>query len=58
MAICANVVRMPIGLTSKFYQKILPEDFLDGPVGENSPANAEDMGSIPSLGRFHTPQGS
>ena len=48
---------MPIDLISKFYQKILSEDFLDGPVVKNSLANAGDMGSIPSLGRFHMPQG-
>ena len=58
MAICVNVVRMPIDLISKFYQKILSEDFLDGPVVKNSLANAGNMGSIPSLGRFHMPQGN
>ena len=28
-----------------------------GPVVENPPANAGDMGSIPGPGRFHVPQG-
>ena len=28
-------------------------DFPGGTVDENSPANAEDMGSIPAPGRFH-----
>ena len=28
-------------------------DFPGGPVVKNPPANAEDMGSIPGLGRFH-----
>ena len=28
-------------------------DYPDGPVVENPPANAGDMGSIPGLGRFH-----
>ena len=27
--------------------------FLGGPVVENPPASAADMGSIPGLGRFH-----
>ena len=30
-------------------------DFSGGTVNKNPPANAEDMGSIPSLGRFHMP---
>ena len=29
------------------------QDFLRGPVVEDPPANAGDMGSIPGLGRFH-----
>ena len=28
--------------------------FPDGPVVENLPANAEDTGSIPGLGKFQT----
>ena len=31
-------------------------DFPGGPVVEKPPANAEDTGSIPGLGRFHMPQ--
>ena len=31
-------------------------DFPGGPVVENPPANAEDTGSVPGLGRFHMPQ--
>ena len=31
----------------------IEEGFPGGPVDKNLPANAEDMGSIPSLGRFH-----
>ena len=30
--------------------------FPGGAVVKNSPANAGDMGSIPDLGRFYTPQ--
>ena len=33
-------------------------DFPGGTVVKNLPANAGDMGSIPGLGRFHTPRGS
>ena len=33
--------------------KIQPWDFPGGPVVKNLPDNAGDMGSIPSLGRFH-----
>ena len=32
--------------------------FSGGPVIKNLPANAEDTGSIPGLGRFPMPQGS
>ena len=28
-------------------------DFPGGPVAKNMPVNAEDMSSIPCLGRFH-----
>ena len=31
-------------------------DFPAGPVVENLPANAGDMGSIPGPGRFHVPR--
>ena len=31
------------------------QDSLAGAVDKNSPANAGDMGSIPSPGRFHMP---
>ena len=33
-------------------------DFLGGPVIKNPPANAENTGSIPTLGRFHILQGN
>ena len=33
-------------------------DFPGGPVVENSPANAGDVGSIPGPERFHRPLGS
>ena len=33
-------------------------DFPGGTVDKNLPANAEDMGSIPDLRRFHMPQGN
>ena len=36
----------------KFYLK-QKQDFLGGPVIENLPANAGDMGSIPGPGRSH-----
>ena len=32
-----------------------PVDFPGGPVVENLPANVEDVGLIPGLGRFHMP---
>ena len=32
------------------------QDFPGGTVNKNPPANAGDMGSVPGLGRFHTPQ--
>ena len=31
-------------------------DFSGGPVIENPPAKAGDIGSVPGLGRFHMPQ--
>ena len=34
----------------------LISDFPGGAVDKNPPANAEDMGSIPGLGRSHMPQ--
>ena len=33
-------------------------DFSGGPVVKNLPANAGDMGLIPSPGRFHMPWGN
>ena len=33
-------------------------DFPGGPVVKNLPANAEDMGSIPGLGKSHIPLGN
>ena len=36
----------------------LISDFPGGAVDKNPPANAEDMGSIPGLGRSHMPQSS
>ena len=36
----------------------MQRDFPDGPVVENLPANAGDMGSIPGLGRFHMLRGN
>ena len=34
------------------------QGFLDGSVVKNLPTNAEDMGLIPSPGRYHMPQSS
>ena len=34
------------------------KDFPGGPVIENPTANAEDMGSIPGLVKFHMPWGN
>ena len=34
------------------------QDFSGGPVVENPPANAGDMGSIPGPGRSHMPWGN
>ena len=34
------------------------EDFLDGPVLKNPPANAGDTGFTPGRGRFHMLQGN
>ena len=36
--------------------KASQEPFPDGPVVKNPPANAENTGSIPGLGRFHMPR--
>ena len=36
--------------------KVTTEDFPDGPMVKNSPANAGDIGSVPGPGRFHMPQ--
>ena len=45
--------------TSKFTKlKEVCTDFPGGPVVKNPPANAGDMGSIPSSGRFHMPWGN
>ena len=41
----------------KFYLK-QKQDFPGGPVVENLPANAGDMGLIPGPERFHMPQSS
>ena len=38
--------------------KMTSEDFLDGPVIKNLPANARDMGPILGPGRFHMPRGN
>ena len=35
-----------------------PQDFPGGVVDKNLPANAEDTGSIPGLGRSHIPRGN
>jgi len=40
----------------KLKVKIKSQDFPGGAVDKNSPANAGDTGSIPSLRRFHMPQ--
>ena len=37
-------------------EKSFVKDFSDGPVFENLPAKARDMGSIPGLGRSHMPR--
>ena len=41
-----------------FVSKVTIEDFPDGPVVKNSPANAGDMNSIPVPERSHMPQGN
>ena len=41
-----------------FYKKMYALDFPGGPMVRNPPANAEDMGSVPSLGKSHMPWGS
>ena len=38
------------------YLKSIVKDFPDGAVDKNPPANVEDTGLIPGLGRFHMPQ--
>ena len=38
--------------------KTTSEDFPDGPVIKNLPANAGDMGPISGPGRFHMPRGN
>ena len=42
---------------SRLEAKSTVEDVSGGPVVENPPANARDMGSIPGRGRFHMPWG-
>ena len=38
------------------YIKNYYRDFPGGPVVKQPPANTEDMGSVPGLGRSHVPQ--
>ena len=41
---------------SGLHLRVISEDFPDGPMDKNPPANAGDIGSIPDPGRFHMPQ--
>ena len=43
-------------LEEKIFTKTHQQDFPDGAVVKNPPANAGDMGSSPSLGRSHMPR--
>ena len=43
-------------LDSEAFQKVMFRDFPGGALVKNLPANAGDGGSIPGLGRSHTPQ--
>ena len=43
---------------SRSLLKIKETDFPGSPAVKNPPANAEDMGSIPGPGRFHTFRGA
>ena len=54
---------LPITVTLLFTTKnvcmrVAGCDFPGGPVVKNLPASAGDTGSIPGLGRLHTPQGN
>ena len=42
----------------KYMNKKEMQDFPDGPVVKNLPANTWDTDSIPGLGRYHIPRGS
>ena len=42
-------------LVGKKHAKTKAKDFPGGTLRKNPPANAEDGGSIPGLGRFHMP---
>jgi len=44
--------------SNKNFLKKRTKDLHGGPVVKNPPANAGDMGSVPSQGRFDVPQGS
>ena len=46
---------MAYNLVGKKHVKTKAKDFPGGTVHKNLPANAEDVGSIPGLGRFHMP---
>ena len=47
---------MAYNLVGKKHVKTKAKDFPGGTVHKNPPANAEDIGSIPGLGRFHMPR--
>ena len=43
-------------LSSKSFESKWNRDFPGGAVDKNLPPNVGDMGSIPSLGRYHMPR--
>ena len=44
--------------TISFIRNVPGREFPDGAVAKNPPADSEDMGSIPGLGRSHVPRSS
>ena len=54
--------KVSFGVPSPTYKnrcyKMTLQDFPDGAVDKNSPANVGDMGLTPGLGRFHMPWGN
>ena len=53
-----RILRKRDNRKGKYHEKMEAEDFLDGPVLKNPPANAGNTGFTPGRGRFHVLQGN